>query len=179
MAESNNKKTHSKSLGQDSKKPTKRFLASFSIIFILCGILFLILGASVHELYSVISPAFFVAATLLLIKTQQAKIKRSTGYITASIITGSVGVLFLILGLYVHPVFAYGASLLYLYAGFGVYSFVIIIASGEILKISGIVKVVLLLIITIIIARIAVVTLEKVRHESWKAHMSQEQTKNY
>ncbi len=156
-----------------------RFLSVISIILILCGILFLVLGASLHELYGVVSPAFFVPATVLFAKTQKGKLTRSTVYTIASIITGSVGAVFMILGLHVHPVFAYGALLLYFCAAFAIYCFVIIIASGEILKISGILKVVLLLIIGITLARIVVVTLEGVRRESRKALASQEQTETF
>jgi len=156
-----------------------RFLSVISIILILCGILFLVLGASLHELYGVVSPAFFVPATVLFVKTQKGKITLSTIYTIASVITGPVGAVFLILGLHVHPVFAYGALLLYFYAAFAVYCFVIIIADGEIIKISGIVKVVLLLIISVLIGRIVVVTLEGFRHESRKALASQEQTETF
>ena len=151
-----------------------RFISVISIILILCGILFLVLGASLHELYGVVSPAFFVPATVLFVKTQKGKITLSTFYITATIITGSIGVLFMILGLHVHPVFNYGCILMYFCAAFGGYCFIIIIASGEILRISGIVKVILLLVFAILFARIAVVTLEGYRHKSRKALASQE-----
>ena len=109
-----------------------RFISVISIILILCGILFLVLGASLHELYGVVSPVFFVPATVLFVKTRKEKIELSTFYITASIITGSIGVFFLILGLHVHPVFKYGSLLLYFCAAFGGYCFVIIIASPRV-----------------------------------------------
>ncbi|MBW8042154.1 MAG: hypothetical protein FVQ85_19440 [Planctomycetes bacterium] len=162
---------------QDNNRTTVKLLASISVFFSLCGTIFLILGASLHELYGVASPVFFVAAVVLLAKRRKGKTARSTFYITASIITGSIGIFFLILGLHVHPVLKYGSILLYFCAAFVVYCFVIIIASGEIVRISGIVKVILLLVFAILFARIAVVTLEGFRRKSKEANLVQEQTK--
>ena len=162
---------------QNKNRTTVRLLTSVSIIFSLCGTIFLILGASLHELYGVASPVFFIVAVGLLAKTRKAKTALSTFYITASIITGSIGAFFMIIGLHVHPVFNYGGILLYLCAAFGVYCFIIIIASGEILKISGILKVILLIVFAILFARIAVVTLEGFRLKSMEANMFQGQTK--
>jgi len=99
----------------------------------------LVLGASLHELYGVVSPAFFVPAIALFVKTQKGKLTRSTVYTIASVITGPLGAVFMILGLHVHPVFAYGAVLLYFYAAFAIYCFVIIIATkaGKFLRLKS------------------------------------------
>ncbi len=162
---------------QYKNQKTVKLLTSISVLFSLCGTIFLILGASLHELYGVASPVFFIAAVVILVKTRKGKTALSTFYITATIITGSIGSFFIILGLHVHPVFDYGFILLYICAAFGGYCFIIIIASGEILRISGIVKVILLLVFAILFARIAVMTLEGYRHKSKEANMFQGQTK--
>ena len=147
----------------------KRIFTKVAVFCGIAGAVFLVLAANMHELFGIASLPLFVGAIFLWVKTQEKKMVRSTIYVIASIITGSIGVLFLILGLYVHPVFDYGAFLLYFHAAFGVFSFVIIIASGEIFKISGIVKILLLLTIGCLIARVTVVTLEGIREKNSSA----------
>lgn len=169
MADLTEGANNSLSVEISAQRRRKRIFTKVAVFCGIAGAVFLVLAACIHELFVVVSSPLFIGAIFCGVKTQEKKMAGSTIYIIASIITGSVGLLFLILGLYVHPVFDYGAFLLYFHAAFGIYSFVIIIASGEIFKISGIVKILLLLTIGCLIARVTVVTLEGIREKNSSA----------
>jgi len=137
------------------------------------AILFLILSAKTDDpkteefFWGIMSSVFFIFSTLACCKACCRNLNRSTVYTLGSITVGIAGLLFLLLGRFVLPAFAYGNLLFYYGAGIlGLLSLAVIIANGEIFRPSGVIKIVSLFVTACIIGRCVVLTASSYRGES-------------
>jgi len=135
-----------------------------SAVEVLCGI------------FGLVTPFLFGAAIYFLLNTQKEKLKRSTIYILWSVGTAFLSVLFLEMGLHIDESLGGGLPYLYIIAFAALLAFANIIVTGEILKLSGIAKILLLLVAGWMLGRLGVLELERVRQESHKLHSVQVQS---
>jgi hypothetical protein len=168
-------------------------------LLLYCGISISILGVFLHRIFgqapppdlnltvpnnimilltifSSIVPFLYGGSIYFLLNTQKDNLRRSTIYVLWSIFTAFLSVFFLELGLYIDA--SLGASILYFYIiGFAaLLAIANIIATGEIIKLSGIAKIILLLVVVYIFGRLGVLELDKVRRESHISHSVQIQS---
>ena len=141
------------------------------------GIIAMMLGAVLHETLGLATPFLFSGSVYLLLNTQKEKLKRSTIYVSWSEITAFLGVLFLELGAHIDECLG-GGVLLYLYIAVlaALFAFANIITSGEILKFSGIAKILVLVAVAWMFGRLAALELERVRYESHSSRSVQVQS---
>lgn len=150
----------------------------WSLVCVIAGVVLGFLSAIVHPIFSGVNPAFFVAAIILALLTIEPRIRRSTVLITASILTGALATGITLMGVYIHPVFQHaGGPLIYvaIACALGLLGFARIVASLEIIRLSGILKLVILFAAGMALARLTVGVLESLRHKSHAAVFSEEQ----
>jgi len=127
-------------------------------------------------IFALVTPFLFGAAIYFLLNTQKEKLKRSTIYVLWSIGTAFLSVFFLEIGLHINESLGGVLPYLCIIAFTALLAVVNIIATGEILKLSGVAKILLLLVAGWMLGRLAVLELERVRQESHKLHSVQVQS---
>jgi len=151
-------------------------IMSLTCLFI--GMILLVLGNIIHEIFGIFSSFFFILFIVLYFISQKNRIKRSTLYTLESIILALWGLGFLILARYIHPIFGTG-DLIFYYAALaiGLFSVAIIISSGEILNKTGVLKIILLIVVGCLIARVTVLELNQARSQSQGTSVEKNQEK--
>ena len=124
---------------------TNKFLYIVSIGCAILVVIFIILEIIVHEIFGFPAGVFLVLGILFAADTQKHKMRRTTFYTIMSLLFFCFGSLFLTLG---HVLLAFGFGIILLYAA-GAWACIMtvrmILTDGEIIKISGIVKLICLI----------------------------------
>lgn len=172
--------TEGGSVTDNASAETCRKSSRFVLWFILLsggGIAAMMLGAVLHETLGLAAPFLFSGSVYLLLNTQKEKLKRSTIYVSWSVVTAFLGMLFLELGAHIDECLGCGVLLYPYIAVFAsLLALANIITSGEILKFSGIAKILVLVAVAWMFGRLAVLELERVRHESHSSRSVQVQS---
>lgn len=146
---------------------TNKFLYIASIGCAILVAICITLEISIHEIFGLPAGIFLVLGIIFAADTQKHKMKRATFYTIMSFLFFCFGALFVTLG---HVLLAFGFGVIFLYAA-GAWScimtFRMILSDGEIIKISGIVKLICLILIVSLAMKYMVWRLNKVRHENY------------
>jgi hypothetical protein len=125
------------------------------------GVVSFLLGQVLPEIVGFASPFLFSASVYLALRTHKDKLKNSTIYVTWAIITAFMGVVFLELGIHVEEWLGYTTLFYPIIAFFlSLFAFGYILVTGEIIKLSGIAKILLLLIAAWMFGRLGVLELD-------------------
>ncbi|MCD6340926.1 MAG: hypothetical protein J7L51_03145 [Desulfurococcales archaeon] len=157
-------------LAESWKKKSKVF---FALLYACIAVACLALAGTPVEVFDVlgaIGDLFAISAIILAAQSQRGKLRRSSPYLLASIALGCYGVLHMALA-HVTDVFSPNATILVFVVAFlmGLMSLTRILSTGEILRPSGIGKVILLLVIGFMTVSFVGRLLERARMESRKA----------
>ncbi len=157
---------------------TNKFLYIASIGCAILAALCIILGIIIQEFFGLPAglflglPAgiFLILFIIFIADTQKHKMRRTTFYTIMSFMYFGFGVVFFTLGEHVHSTFGVGITLIY---GAGAWacimSFIFILSDGEIIKISGIVKLICLILIMSLAMKYCVWRLNKVRQKNFSS----------
>ncbi len=147
------------------------------IVLSCVGAVALLLGQVLLETIGFAAPFLFSASVYLLLVAQKEKLQRSTIFVLWAIITAFLGVLFLELGIHVKEWLG-DTTLIYPFIAFllSLFAFAHILITGEILKLSGIAKILLLLVAAWLFGRLGVLELEMLRKESQNMNSVQVQS---
>jgi hypothetical protein len=147
---------------------TNKFLYITSIGCAILVALCISLGISINEIFGLPAGIFFVLGIIFAADTQKHKMKRATFYTIMSFLFFCFGSLFVTLGEHVH--FAFGAGVILLYAAGAwacIMTFRMMLVDEEIIKISGIFKLICLILIVSLSMKYMVWRLNKVRQKSF------------
>ncbi len=155
----------------------KRTYFLLSIALFCGGVVASAVGPFLPEIVELSSAFFFSGAVYFLLCTQKDKLKRSTIYVLWCIITAFLGVLFLELELHVAEWLG-GAGMMYPFIAFflALFAFANILVTGEIIRLSGIAKILLILLAGWMFGRLGVLELEMLRHKSCIPYTEQTQS---
>ena len=153
---------------------TNKFLYIASIGCAILVTLFIILGIIVHGIFGLPAGIFLILCIIFVADTQKHKMRRTTFYTIMSFLFFCFVIVSFTLGEHVH--LAFGASAVLL-CGAGAWAFIMtfrmLLADGEIIKISGIVKLICLILVMFLSMKYMVWRLNKVRHENYmKKHVT-------
>ena len=150
---------------------TNKFLYIASIGCTILAALCIILGISIHEIFGLPAGIFLILCIIFVADTQKHKMRRTTFYTIMSFLFFCVGIVSFTLGEHVHSTF--GAVVVLLY-GAGAWAcfltFGMILSDGEIIKISGIVKLVCLILIVSLAMKYMVWRLNKIRQKNFSSN---------
>lgn len=158
-------------LGSNARKElleTNKFLYIASIGCIILVAMFIALGISINEIFGLPAGIFLILCIIFAADTQKHKMKRATFYTIMSFLFFCFGSLFVTLGEHIHLTFGFGIILLYAAGAWAcIMSFRMILADGEIIKISGIVKLICLILIVSLSMKYVVWRLNKIRQKNF------------
>ena len=147
---------------------TNKFLYIASIGCAILVALFIILGIIVHEIFGLPAGIFLILCIIFAADTQKHKMRRTTFYTIMSFLFFCFVIVSFTLGEHAH--LAFGATSVLL-CGAGAWAFIMtfrmLLADGEIIKISGILKLICLILIVFLSIKYMVSRLNKVRHENY------------
>ncbi|MHC4084188.1 MAG: hypothetical protein ACYSWZ_05370 [Planctomycetota bacterium] len=147
---------------------TNRFLYIASIGCAILVAMFIALGISIHEFFGFPAGIFLILCIISAADTQKHKMRRTTFYTIMSFLFFCFGTLCVTLDEHVHSTFGFGIMLLYGAGGLAcIMTFIFILSDGEIIKISGIGKLVCMILIMSLAMKYMVWRLNKVRHENF------------
>lgn len=142
------------------------YIASFGCAIIVA--LFIILGIIVHGIFGLPAGIFLILCIIFAADTQKHKTRRTTFYTIMSFLFFCFVIVSFTLGEHVH--LAFGASAVLL-CGAGAWAcimtFRMLLTDGEIIKISGIVKLVCLILVIFLSMKYMVWRLNKVRQKNF------------
>ena len=128
------------------KRCHKKARMIFVLLYLCTGSVFFVLGASAHLVFSLAGNVLFTAAIILSITSQDDRFTESTIYTGCSITLSCFALTSMLAGLLIHETLGNGALLTFFVAFFvALMAVVNLFGSGEILRISGIVKLIVLL----------------------------------
>ena len=147
---------------------TNRFLYIASIGCLILVALFIILGIIVHGIFGLPAGIFLILCIIFAADTQKHKMRRTTFYTIMSFLFFCSATVFFTLGEHFPLTFGFGSVLLYGAGGWAcILTFGMILADREITKISGIVKIVCLILVMFLSMKYMVWRLNKARHENY------------
>ena len=142
------------------------YIASFGCLILVA--LCIILGISIHEIFGFPASIFLILCIIFAADTQKHRMRRTTIYTIMSFLFFCFGSVFFTLGVDAHSTFLMGIMLIY---GAGVWAcimtFIFILSDREIIKISGIVKLIYLILIVSLTVEYMLWKINKVRHENY------------
>ena len=177
ISEEPNKSNASQSLESKTRQElleTNKYLyiASFGCAILVA--LFIILGIIVHGIFGLPAGIFLILCIIFAADTQKHKMRITTFYTIMSFLFFCFVIVSFTLGEHVH--LAFGASAVLL-CGAGTWAFIMtfrmLLTDGQIIKISGIVKLICLILVMFLSMKYMVWRLNKVRHENYmKKHVT-------
>ncbi len=175
MVESKNS-SHDENVKYSGKRKTFYLL---SVVFFCGGAVAVAIGRFLPEIVELSAAFLLSGAIYFLLNTQRDKLKRSTIYVLWCIITAFLGVLFLELGIHIADWLG-NATLMYPFIAFflALFAFAYIIFTGEIIKLSGIAKILLILLAAWMFGRLGVLELEMLRRKSSIPYTEQTQSQS-